>query len=683
MSDVDEANLQEATDKLLLAITTRNPFQGNRVNHYEEVDAQVDADVIHHAEFLRLTQAGETVFTEQRSIGVTILGAPGVGKSHLLARLSRWANERQACFVWLHNIQASAERQARYLLRCVVHVLASGRRSPWHGSLLYEVINNALVTVLKADNRYKRNLQWKEVLAAFQRRVLRGVPDPQPYNLLLNYYRFVNTLEHPKSNLDKSNIESTETLIEAALDWLSGDPISPDHAARLGLRVDGSGSVSLGDDQDVEHALLALTHMASLAARPMVFCLDQVDNIGPEPLRSLSRFLHALLDHARGLLVVVSGVREALLEYAKNTTISQAAWARLAQNMFELKRISPDAARAIINVRLEHFFKPYAHLPALLSVKQRDPLFPLGASWFANLLGGVPEISPRQVITVARAEWERIQQQALAGDRQWLTDWNTIAINSLTPTTHVNETNTRMLQPSHPRPENTIPAQSKPIASPDEVLADLLRMKCAEMAALRRRQRDSLPPDADNIACLTETLLLATVATPSRRVSRLPEASTSSSCAWMEILTGGTADISHTLILILIANDGRSATPALRRLLGKAADTTRLVLVTDEERRPLPLANAGRSYFEQLSQCPHFVHHHFNFQQHVELDAMVAVMGMARVGDLEIHHPVPRAITEAEVKDYWIRHQVLIEFPLMRVLLSAPQSAESVLSQAN
>ena len=54
----------------------------------------------------------------------------------------------------------------------------------------------------------------------------------------------------------------------------------------------------LRDDQEVEQVLLALARLALVSEQPFVLCIDQVDNLDPDKLKPLARFLHALLDHA-------------------------------------------------------------------------------------------------------------------------------------------------------------------------------------------------------------------------------------------------------------------------------------------------------------------------------------------------------------------------------------------------
>ena len=78
----------------------------------------------------------------------------------------------------------------------------------------------------------------------------------------------------------------------------------------------------LRDDQEVEQVLLALAQLALVSRQPFILCIDQVENLDPDKLKPLTRFLHALLDHASNLLVITSGVKQTLLA-TRRTALSR------------------------------------------------------------------------------------------------------------------------------------------------------------------------------------------------------------------------------------------------------------------------------------------------------------------------------------------------------------------------
>src|SRR5580692_3153130 len=81
-----------------------NPFLDNRVNGPAPADC--DADAVHPHAFARLTDLAAQALAARRGLGAVVWGEAGIGKSHLLSRLGRWAdNEHHAVFVYLHNLQ--------------------------------------------------------------------------------------------------------------------------------------------------------------------------------------------------------------------------------------------------------------------------------------------------------------------------------------------------------------------------------------------------------------------------------------------------------------------------------------------------------------------------------------------------------------------------------------------------
>src|SRR5579872_2713319 len=99
-----------------------NPFLDNRVNG--PAPAACDAEAVHPHAFTRLTDLAGQALAARRGLGAVVWGEAGIGKSHLLARLGRWAaTNHHAVFVYLHNLQATPEHLPRALLRHVIGVL--------------------------------------------------------------------------------------------------------------------------------------------------------------------------------------------------------------------------------------------------------------------------------------------------------------------------------------------------------------------------------------------------------------------------------------------------------------------------------------------------------------------------------------------------------------------------------
>src|SRR5262249_34319209 len=115
-------------------LRSANPFTPNRVNGPSAAD--VDVPAIHQRPFERLTALAREARDEARGLGAVLWGEAGIGKSHLLSRLARWAErDKRGCFVYLQNLQANPDNLPRSLLKAVVSILTQGRQHSFHDTL--------------------------------------------------------------------------------------------------------------------------------------------------------------------------------------------------------------------------------------------------------------------------------------------------------------------------------------------------------------------------------------------------------------------------------------------------------------------------------------------------------------------------------------------------------------------
>lgn len=639
-------------DDFLTAVRDTNPFAANRVNEPSPYD--VDVPAIHAAEFDRLVALSGQAMRQRSGIGVALLGAAGVGKSHLLSRLYRWANgpavggSPRACYVYLHNILADPERLPRYLLKYVVSRLSGGGRGPLHQTPLYRFIDRAIRHSLegagaKADNA-------KEVQDAFRTWFGKSAGGRDAYEILFQFLRFARP--------EKANDPTRRRLASEAIAWLSGDEIDPDAARLLGLRADGPEPVMLRDDHEVEQVLLALTQLALVSNQPFILCIDQVENLDPNKLTPFTRFLHALLDHASNLLVICSGVKQTLLSYLEGNVIPEAAWDRIAEYKVELKRVSQGDSRKILEARLERFHEPFLEVDEVRRRLHEDTLFPLGRAWLEGQLGEAVEFRARDVLTWARDAWDERQAGASRpGGEEWIRSW---------PGTDLKVT----------RGAAQGPLTQAEIESSIDGTAD---RKIAEQIAQHRLQPGSLPPDAGNLAGLVESLLgqcqgeglpyaFRGVERMIKKGGKLPPydllVRERREPDGREVTTG----------VLFVTNVGLSATAALRRLLEDDQPPDHRLLVTDHERRPLKVGAQGFEYYKDLVKLgrERFEHIKIDFEQYAALDALRDVVGLARSGDLEIEAPrgTIRPVAEAEVIASHHRQDRFRKHPLLRPLLT-------------
>ncbi|WP_438025446.1 ATP-binding protein [Sorangium sp. So ce233] len=655
MSSERMSSEEPTFERFLAAVRGTNPFRSHRITDVGSGEATVES--IHKNAFTKLTRVVQDAAKEPISIGALLIGAPGVGKSHLLARLFQWAGEDKATVVYLHNILASPERMLRYVLNATVSDLAGHRGSDYTQSRLYTILNRALIRsgALKGRKMMMgpREIEArKEALARLGARI-----DPQNAVIpVLN--AFLTGTSH--GSLGDA---AAEKRAHAAVLWLSGETLGPDEArlldhARLLDQAAGAAEdgLALPDDAAVERVLHVLAHLCALAELPLVLCLDQVDNLDPDAVRALMSYAHALLDRAKHLVVIVSGVKQSMLSLRTGEVIPAAAWDRIAERILELHMISPEEARAILEGRLDAALSGFEEkeIEEVIAARKRDRLFPLGSAWLEQRLDGVEELRPRDAILWARDRWEAQQDRlAAVGGKRWLKEW--------------------------PGPGPDGGRAPAPAPKLEDVIDAEVKKKLEEGKMRRRLQQASLPPDEDNLASLTHHLLAKCAGQASSTlvsIEHLTAKKRGKTPAYHLLAREKRADgvTVTTGVTFLCAPSGHGARTPLQRMADDTKHTDKRILVTDEERRPLRLGGAGKAAYDALCKLgrQRFLHLHLDFAGHAELDSLVGLLGAARSQDLEIEHPRGqyRKVTEAEVMASFQRQSLLLAHPLLRELLT-------------
>lgn len=628
------------------AIHETNPFAVNRISEPSSYD--VDVTAIHAAGFDRLVTLSSQVVRQGTGVGVALLGAAGVGKSHLLSRLYRWANtptesgDPRACYVYLHNILADPDRLPRYLLKYVISRLAEGGQGALYESPLYRFIDRAIRHALEASGITVARVEdhLRDAVRAYRAYFRKAAPNLVPFDVLFQFWRFARP--------EKADEPGRRAAALTALAWLSGDEIDPTLAAWIGFRPDASMPILLRDDQEIEHVLLALTQLARVSGQPFILCIDQVENLDPDEMKPLARFLHALLDHARNLLIITSSVKQTLLSYKDNHIIPEAAWDRIAQYKVDLQRVSRSDGRRILEARLEQFMSPYLDIDEIRRRVHEDTLYPLGSDWMERQFGDAIDLRPRDVLTWARDAWDEL--------------------------------------PDHGRPIVKGPMDL------DQRIDALIDRKIAEFVARRKLEPGSLPPDAGNLTGLVETLLrqcvgsglpytVRTVERLIRRKGKLPP---------YDLLVRERRDSDHVEVttgILFVTTIGAPATRALKRLLEDPSPPHHRVLVTDQQRGPLKVGKQGVAYYKSLESLGpgRFEHIKLNLELYALLDALSDVVRLARSGDLEIDAEPGRlrAVTEAEVIASHHRRDRYRNHPLLRPLLTEEPAASPAPVPAN
>jgi hypothetical protein len=640
-------------DNVLAAVRDTNPFAANRVTEPSAYD--VDVPAIHGAAFDRLVDLAGKAMKAPSGIGVALLGGAGVGKSHLLSRLYRWASEPaadggpRACYVYLHNILADPDRLPRYLLKYVVSRLSEGGRGPLFQTPLFGFVHRAIRHAHGSASPAAGHSAG--VLEAYRSYFEESLDGRSAYEVLFQFYRHARP--------ERADDPSRKRLASEALAWLSGDEIDPDIARSFGLKLDGSTPAMIRDDQEAEQVLLALARLTFVSHQPLILCVDQFENLDADKIRPLSRFLHALLDHASNLLIITSGVKQTLLAYRDDDVIAEAAWDRIAQYKVDVNRISPSDSRKILEARLERFHEPFLEVDDVRRRVHEDTLFPLGREWLKERLGEGLEFRPRDILTWARDAWDTEQAQvARLGGAAWIKNWP-----------HTRRVSTREESP----------------AQVEDLIDAAVARKIEEQIAQHRLQPGSLPPDAGNLAGLVESLLgqcvgdglpytFRGVERP-RKKGRLPP---------YDLLVRERRDPDGREVktgVSFVTNVGLSATASLRRLLEDDSSLDHRILVTDQERRPLKVGAQGAEYYRKLERLGprKFEHLKLDFEQYAKLEALQGVFGMARSGDLEIEAPrgTIRPVADAEVVASHHRQDRFRQHPLLCPLLTEELLPES------
>lgn len=622
-----------------------NPFIQDRVTQVDS--GQADVGSIHEKAFKKLIRRINEVRETQHATGILLTGAAGVGKSHVLSRMFRWAREEgRATVVYLHNPLASPERTARYLLHATVNELAGYRPANFAQSELYRLINLAIGARLESKSKgMAPNLAVrKQVLERIGR-------DIDPDQLVMPV--FITYLEQAVgANLAE---EAAEARALAAVHWLSGETIDPDVARSIGLQVNSEDGACIPDDVAVQRTLDVICRLCACANRPFVLCLDQVDNLSNERVKSLVAFLHAAIDNGRNLVVVTSGVKDSMDALEREGVIPAAAADRIAQNRINLESISTKDGLAIVVERLEQFCKPFAKVKTVASARDSDSLTPLSSRWWSKYSDKLIEVRARDVVRAARDAWEAEQERINeVGVEPWLKNLGT----------------GKTAGPTNP-PKTLPPLLDR--------IDQLVALKIIEAVNARRLNPARLPPDADNLATLTLTLLEGCIGVEDytlRDIERVT-AKKKSACydLWATEYARDGSEVTNGLTFFT-SDNANSVTHMLKRLQGDSPPPVHQFLVTDEERRPLRFGTRGRELYEALQEDVRFDHIKLRFDDHAQLDALSTVLGASRVGDLEveIEPGLYRAISEDECRASLHRKRVFLEHPLLRQLLSEETS---------
>lgn len=623
-------NLSTLTD-FARHVRFSNPFEQNRISDAGGQPPAYNVDAIHAEEYDELLYLVRRVRGAAGS-GAILWGEPGVGKSHLIARLGS-AVQREACVTFLHNVQVRAERLPRYVLKTILCQLARDS----HGSLHDGKLNQLLAaTVKNAAEKCATPPSLSTIYQSYRTvyitpTIEAGNTDQEiAYEMLFAY--FVAVYQGRRRKID------SPIAAEYALRWLTGDPLDADQIRAIGMPEKIAAKVEqlIPDDQGVEAVLSAIANLAKQADKTFLMLFDQVDNLNESQVSAWARFAHALIDHVPNLLVVTSGVRGRLLEMQDSSVVNAASWDRISQYKIDIGRISPEQARELLQTRLDTFLQSFQSDPTISQLRASDPLFPLGSKWFDDRIGTALELRPRDVINWAQARFRTLGKELQnTTPEEWLADRATEQNERLT-SNDVVETNTSAATGT--AAQNTVNRQ--------ELIDTTIEDKLIEQCRRRELNPETLPADAENLLGLTEQLLSQCIGEDHdyslQAFERSVDAKKTPKPVFDLLVSEQTPAGEHrtTGVKFISTCSKVSAYASLRRIAENPLPPEHSLIVT-ESRAPLQLGPKGQELLDELLAQGEdvFAIRELSFKSVVELDALQALIGLARSGDIEIALP--------------------------------------------
>ncbi len=601
-------------------VRIRNPFLANRVDRPLS-DSLIDVFGIHETEYRQILNLGRQAHQDNRGLGVVVWGEAGVGKTHLLARLGRWAAERQqACFVYLHNLQGSPERVSKVFLQSVLGALTNGRMSPHHKTPLFQLINSALREALVAKGLLRGS--WGQVREAFYHLMQeisaqdhsRGVLfDKTIYEVLFRYYQGAYPAQQSKGH----------HIADLALRWLYGEALSLAELDQLEipLEEDPGESGVLVHNQRIKKLFVAFTQIARMARQLFLVCFDQVDNLDENQIKPFSRFLHDLLDSAGNFLLVTTGVRQTLLNFLQTGVITETSWDRIGQVQITLDRITRSKARDLLLARLQRFFEGFRGVPEIEELIRQDNLFPLGTAWLEERLQHLTDLRPRDLLTWASGRWQQHQEiLTTTPGSLWLARWK-----SQSPK---NE------GPGSSKLTGTSSAQAREQA----IDARVNQAFEARLATLRENPSQYPPNEENLLARITRVLqeFLGSGLFPSFLSVEKVESQNGTQPTYDLVVRHRFHSNGQEMrygLKVLVTNNGQVTAHVLRRLLEETDPPNRVFLITDQ-RQQLPLGPEGKRRLDTLKQkgASQFKLIELSFAENAQLEAMLSSLQLANKG---------------------------------------------------
>lgn len=370
----------------------------------------VDVSSIHAAAFEKCRQTITAVLRDRRSYGLLFHGEKGVGKTHLLARLTRYFTPE--------NLPKD---------RDVVFVAVRLQTSPRR---IWQHVRQTLVDDLLRKTNGRSQLE--RILIARFAKYLPAPADRDWWTWFLRTHSSVDHRDHVLLELferlsDDVNFDLARVLIHllqgrhrmAAKAWLRGERLPASELERLGLFAGEAESAELDAEQQAHDVTLSLCKLAG-SSTCLVFCFDQVeamqsDGPGEHAFQVYGEMVASLHDETENL-ALISSIQSHLAPRLVEQVPRYAIDRMISYGETTLGPLKFDQAAALVEARLTACHELEAER------KGRSQLHPIDDSVLRSIVepNGA---TPRKILADCAAAFDRWQRGAVT--RVDLTDFLT------------------------------------------------------------------------------------------------------------------------------------------------------------------------------------------------------------------------------------------------------------------
>jgi len=295
------------------------------------------------------------------SRGVLLLGEPGFGKSHLLARI-RTTDLAYKVIAFVEP-PPSPERVLRHILREAIVRLGTAKD---RNLTQLEWLSANFFVKLAAGAIQEGSLAAPEfhALAAKWRGSQLNLGDL--YGALQGHVSdLVNHAIGEDPDIDANVLQAfflllheSKPLRTLAMRWLRGDVLADEDLTRLGIAHSTRHLDAEGGEDQARRTLRQMLKVCRSADKVLVLCVDQIEEVndGPAPkgtgIRALAEALSNLIQYEKQLLVLTACLRDRWESFV-GEFLNQSQVDRVAQTTITLKPLVYEQAVELIQCRLD------------------------------------------------------------------------------------------------------------------------------------------------------------------------------------------------------------------------------------------------------------------------------------------------------------------------------------------